>query len=80
MSVLSPIIFIEFLFAPTVPSAPSPQNLQFFVPSGVVIRGLPVSRDRWVTSSTMPTVNLFFSVFLNTATICAGVVSFELSP
>ena len=31
MSVLSPMILMEFLLAPTVPSAPRPQNLQFVV-------------------------------------------------
>lgn len=34
------MILIEFLFAPTVPSDPSPQNLQETVPSGVVSRML----------------------------------------
>ena len=80
MSVLSPIILIEFLLAPTVPSAPRPQNLQLIVPSGVVTSGLPVSNDRFVTSSTIPSVNLGFSSLLYTATICAGVVSLEPNP
>ena len=80
MSVLSPMILMEFLLAPTVPSAPSPQNLQFVVPSGVVTSGAPVSRERFVTSSTIPIVNFSFSVFSYTATICAGVVSLEPSP
>ena len=80
MSVLSPMILMEFLLAPTVPSAPSPQNLQFTVPLGVVIRGFPISNERCVTSSLIPTVNLCFSVFSYTATICAGVVSLELKP
>ena len=29
------MILMEFLFAPTVPSEPRPQNLQLIVPSGV---------------------------------------------
>ena len=74
------MILMEFLFAPTVPSAPSPQNLQLTVPSGVVTREGPVGRERWVTSSLMPIVNLFFSVFRKTATIWFGVVSLEPRP
>ena len=42
------MILMEFLFAPTVPSAPSPQNLQLIVPSGVVTIAGPVGRDLWV--------------------------------
>ena len=80
MSVLSPIILMEFLLAPTVPSAPRPQNLQLMVPSGVVTRGAPISRDKFVTSSTIPSVNFCFVVFSYTATICAGVVSLEPRP
>ena len=68
MSVLSPMILMEFLFAPTVPSAPSPQNLQLIVPSGVVTSGAPTSRESPVTSSTIPIVNLAFASFSNTAT------------
>ena len=60
---------MEFLFAPTVPSAPNPQNLQLIVPSGVVTRGAPTSRDKLVTSSTIPIVNFSFVVFSYTATI-----------
>ena len=66
---LSPIILIEFLLAPTVPSAPRPQNLQFVVPSGVVTSAGPCSSERCVTSSLIPIVNLFFSVLWNVATI-----------
>ena len=80
MSVLSPMILIEFLLAPTVPSAPSPQNLQLIVPSGVVTSGAPTSSERFVTSSLIPIVNLSLSALLNTATICAGVVSFDPNP
>ena len=58
------MILMEFLFAPTVPSAPRPQNLQQIVPSGVVTISLPGSRERFVTSSVIPMVNSFFSVLL----------------
>ena len=74
------MILIEFLFAPTVPSAPRPQNLQLIVPSGVVTSGLPASRERLVTSSVMPIVNFFLVLLLNTATIWLGVVSFDPKP
>ena len=56
ISVVSPMILMEFLLAPTVPSEPRPQNLQEMVPSGSVSRGAPTGRDRWVTSSTIPMV------------------------
>ena len=36
MSVWSPIILMEFLLAPTVPSEPRPQNLQLVVPAAAV--------------------------------------------
>ena len=71
---------MEFLFAPTVPSEPSPQNLQAVVPSGAVSGLSVISSERFVTSSVIPIVNLGFSVFLNTAIICSGVVSFEPRP
>ena len=57
------MILMEFLFAPTVPSAPRPQNLQLVVPAGVVTSGAPNSKERFVTSSLIPMVNLFFAVF-----------------
>ena len=37
LSVWSPMILMEFLFAPTVPSPPRPQNLQEMVPAGAVL-------------------------------------------
>ena len=80
MSVLSPIILIEFLFAPTVPSAPSPQNLQLIVEAEAVFGLSFISSERLVTSSTIPIVNLFFVSLLYTATIWAGVVSFDPKP
>ena len=63
-TVLSPMILMEFLLAPTVPSAPRPQNLQQIVPSGVVTISLPLSRDRFVTSSVIPMVKVFLVVLL----------------
>ena len=80
MSVLSPMILIEFLFAPTVPSAPRPQNLQLIVPSGVVIRSSPRSKERFVTSSLIESVNSGFSVLWKQATMSAGIVSLEPKP
>jgi len=56
-SVLSPIILIAFLFAPTVPSEPMPQNLQRIVPSGSVLKSSTVGSELPVTSSTIPIVN-----------------------
>ncbi len=62
MSVWSPIILMEFLLAPTVPSAPRPQNLQECVPLGVVSGVSLTSRERFVTSSTIPMVKRFLGV------------------
>ena len=61
LSVWSPIIFVEFLFAPTVPSPPRPQNLHSTVPLADVIgAGLTSGKLKFVTSSTIPIVNLAF--------------------
>ena len=60
-------------------SSKSP-DLQLIVPSGVVTSGAPTSSERFVTSSLIPIVNLSLSALLNTATICAGVVSFDPNP
>ena len=58
LSVWSPMILMEFLFAPTVPSPPRPQNLHSMVPSAAVFgQFLSSGRERFVTSSTMPMVN-----------------------
>ena len=54
------MIFIEFLFAPTVPSPPRPQNLQAIVPAGAVSGAGFSSRERPVTSSVIPIVKPFF--------------------
>ena len=51
------MILVEFLFAPTVPSPPRPQNLHSLVPGAEVIgAGLTSGRLRLVTSSVMPMV------------------------
>ena len=58
LSVWSPMILIEFLLAPTVPSPPRPQNLHSMVPGAAVLGVSAASgRLRPVTSSTMPRVN-----------------------
>ncbi|OPZ37265.1 MAG: hypothetical protein BWY99_01901 [Synergistetes bacterium ADurb.BinA166] len=84
MSVLSPMIVMEFLFAPTVPSEPSPQNLQRIVPSGAAAMCSWTGRDVWVTSSTMLMVKRSLgwkSLRLsNTDLMWVGVVSFEPRP
>ena len=48
---------MEFLFAPTVPSPPRPQNLHSMVPGAAVLGAGTSGSDRFVTSSTMPMVN-----------------------
>ena len=72
------MILIEFLFAPTVPSEPSPQNLQQVVPSGVELNGAASLSESLVTSSSIPIVNFCLLVlaeaFAYTAAICSGVV------
>ena len=70
----SPIILVEFLLAPTVPSPPRPQNLHSTVPGADVIgAGLTSGKLKLVTSSTIPIVNLdlgsSFSSSLYTANI-----------
>ena len=55
------MIFVESLFAPTVPSPPIPQNLHSTVPSADVIgAGLTSGSERFVTSSTIPIVKRDF--------------------
>ena len=85
LSVWSPIIFVEFLFAPTVPSPPRPQNLHSTVPLADVIgAGLTSGKLNFVTSSTIPIVNLAFgasfSSSLYTANTDEGGVSLEPRP
>ena len=78
------MILMEFLFAPTVPSAPRPKNIAL-VTSGWRMKNVgSTSRLVWVTSSTMPTVKPFLgSLFLSsskTALTMPGVNSLEDSP
>ena len=72
------------LLAPTVPSEPSPQNLQRTVPVSDTTTFSPAEREVFVTSSSIPTVKCVFGFRLfrlsNTAFISDGVVSFEPSP
>jgi len=85
LSVWSPMIFVEFLLAPTVPSPPRPQNLHSFVPGADVIgAGLTSGSERFVTSSTIPIVNLClgasFSSSVYTANTEEGGVSLDPNP
>jgi hypothetical protein len=59
----SPTILIEFLLADTVPSAPRPQNTACCSAREASLRK-PASQgsDRWVMSSTMPTVKPRFGL------------------
>jgi len=78
------MILIEFLLAPTVPSAPRPKKSASNVPGLASEISSPTGSERNVTSSTIPTVNWFLGSlaarFVNTASICAGVVSFDERP
>ena len=58
------MILIEFLFAPTVPSPPSPQNLQLIVPGADVSGAVCSGSECPVTSSTIPIVKLCFGFSL----------------
>lgn len=75
---------IEFLFAPTVPSAPSPQNTQRTVSSPSIENAGSNDTLVWVTSSLMPIVKWFFgsTCFSSSKTplTIAGVNSFEARP
>ena len=78
------MILIEFLFAPTVPSDPSPKNKHSVTSAFPVKTGSASGNDVNVTSSIIPIVNWSFGSgcfkLLYTATICSGVVSFEDKP
>ena len=82
MSVLSPMILMEFLLAPTVPSAPRPQNLQLMVPSGVVTGSSLLLQETGDGNIIVDTDGEIFlcSVLLYTAMIWPGVVSLEPKP
>ena len=81
---LSPMILIASLFAPTVPSEPNPQNLHLVAPAGAALILSPTGSERFVTSSTIPIVKPFLgsaaSRLSNTLTSCVGVVSLEPRP
>ena len=78
------MILIEFLLAPTVPSAPRPKNSASNVPGLASEISSPTGSERFVTSSVMPTVKCSFGAsaarFSKTARIWAGVVSFDERP
>ncbi len=84
MSVWSPMILIEFLFALTVPSLPSPKNTARTVSGSSVSNVGSTGRLVPVTSSTIPTVKWVFgssrASSSNTALAIAGVNSFEDRP
>ncbi len=73
-----------FLFAPTVPSEPSPKNTARTVPSGSMSSDGSKSRLIRPTSSLMPMVNLGFGCSAarsaNTPATMAGVNSLDDSP
>ena len=72
------------MFAPTVPSEPSPQNLHDVIPSIATSISLLGFNDRLVTSSSIPIVNLFLGCslfkFSYIATISEGYGSLEPRP
>ena len=66
LSVWSPMILVEFLLAPTVPSPPRPQNLHSTVPGVEVLgAGFTSGNDKFVTSSTIPIVKRGFGSSFN---------------
>ena len=50
------MILIEFLLAPTVPSAPRPKKIARTTSSASMSKSGSYGSEVWVTSSTMPTV------------------------
>ena len=78
------MIWIEFLFALTVPSDPRPKNTAFLRSVGSMSIESSHGSDRWVTSSTIPTVNCRFgagfAISAKTPATIAGVNSFEERP
>ena len=84
MFVWFPIILIAFLLAPTVPSEPSPQNLQLVIEGVWRIKSFISGKEVWFTSSSIPTVKLSFGFaidkFSKIAYTCAGVTSFPPTP
>ena len=79
------MILIEFLLAPTVPSAPRPKKTARTRSSESMSNSGSTGIEVWVTSSTMPTVKWLRgpsrrTSSSNTALTCAGVKSFEERP
>ena len=78
------MILIEFLLAPTVPSAPNPKNIARTALSDSIMKCGSTSRLLKVTSSLIPTVKWFLGRSLlsssNTALHIAGVNSLDDSP
>ena len=67
------MILTEFLFAPTVPSPPRPQNLQAMGPSAEVIgAGLTSGKLKFVTSSTIPIVKRAFGASFSSSLYTAN--------
>ncbi|OQC68230.1 MAG: hypothetical protein BWX47_01918 [candidate division Hyd24-12 bacterium ADurb.Bin004] len=73
------MILMEFLFAPTVPSEPSPRNTAWCIPGDSRLNSSLTSRDECVTSSSIPTVKCLmgegFPASSKTAATMAGVNS-----
>ena len=84
MLVLSPIILIACLLAPTVPSEPRPQNLHLTVPGAAILTSSEEEIEWFVTSSTIDITNLSLGTsdtrFSNAAFRSVGVTSFEPRP
>ena len=85
MSVSSAMILIEFLLAPTVPSAPSPKKTARTRSSESMSKSGSTRIEVWLTSSTMPTVKWLRgpsrrTSSSNTALTWAGANSLELRP
>ena len=78
------MILIEFLFAPTVPSAPRPKKTARATSSGSMSKAGSHGSDVCVTSSTIPTVKWFFGALFEssskTAFTMAGLNSFDERP
>ena len=78
------MILIEFLLAPTVPSAPRPKNTARTVSAGSTWNVSSTASDSPVTSSTMPTVKWRFGAPFasssKTALTIAGVNSLDPRP
>ncbi len=57
------MILIEFLLAPTVPSAPRPKKTARTRSSGSMSKSASTGSEVWVTSSMMPTVKWLLRAF-----------------